>query len=121
MLASVSPKSFISGANVDLTEPMKLANSKEFHHIIPVKYLQRNGVERSKIYCLANFCFLNNTDNQKIKDKSPAKYYKLMSSACPPVPTSKRIFIRKKCILFKVLHKNQEVKCLRRGNQTKTI
>lgn len=79
MLASASPCSFISGANVDLSEPMKLANAKEFHHIFPSKFLQRQGLARNKIFCLANFCFLNNADNQKIKDKSPAEYSKLIN------------------------------------------
>ncbi|WP_102412500.1 GmrSD restriction endonuclease domain-containing protein [Beduinella massiliensis] len=80
MLASASPRSFISGANVDLSEPMKLANSKEFHHIFPAKHLQRLGLERSQIYCLANFCFLNNADNQKIKDKAPEDYCKMITT-----------------------------------------
>ena len=80
LLASTSPKSFISGANVNLSEPMKLANSKEFHHIFPAKYLQRLGLARNRIFCLANFCFLNNADNQRIKDKAPAEYCKMMNS-----------------------------------------
>lgn len=79
MLASASPRSFISGASVNLEEPMKLANSKEFHHIFPAKYLQRQGLIRNRIFCLANFCFLNNADNQKIKDKPPAEYSKLIN------------------------------------------
>jgi len=78
MLASKSPRSFISGANIDLLEPMKLANSKEFHHIFPVKYLQRQTLERSDINRLSNVCFLNNADNQKIKDKSPAEYLSMI-------------------------------------------
>lgn len=28
---------------------------------------------------MANFCFLNNADNQKIKDKSPEVYAKLLN------------------------------------------
>lgn len=28
---------------------------------------------------MANFCFLNNADNQKIKDKSPKVYAKLLN------------------------------------------
>lgn len=79
MLASASPRSFISGANVDLEEPMKLANAREFHHIFPAKFLQRQGYMRNNIFCLSNFCFLNNADNQKIKDKSPAEYSVLIN------------------------------------------
>ena len=59
---------------------MKLAKSKEFHHIFPAKYMQRLGLARNRIFCLANFCFLNNADNQRIKDKAPAEYCKMMNS-----------------------------------------
>lgn len=79
MLASHSPLSFISGAKVDLSTTLKQASSKEFHHIFPDKYLQRNGKDKKEIYPLANFCFLNNADNQKIKDKAPTDYVKLMN------------------------------------------
>ena len=79
MLASNSPLCYISGAKVDLSTTLKQASSKEFHHIFPDKYLQRNGKEKKEIYPLANFCFLNNADNQKIKDKSPSDYVKLMN------------------------------------------
>lgn len=94
MLASNNPKSFISGANVDLSTTLKQASSREFHHIFPDKYLQRLGKEKKEIYQLANFCFLNNADNQKIKDKAPSEYVKLMNpdsvldvlsaAICPP-------------------------------------
>lgn len=59
MLASKSPRSFISGANVDLSVTLKQSSTKEFHHIFPDKYLQRLGKNRKEIYPLANFCFLN--------------------------------------------------------------
>lgn len=81
MLASNAPRSFISGAKVDLSATLKQASSKEFHHIFPDKYLQRAGKEKKDIYPLANFCFLNNADNQKIKDKAPSDYVKLMNTA----------------------------------------
>ena len=80
MLASKAPQSFISGAKVDLSTTLKQASSKEFHHIFPDKYLQRNGKVKKEIYPLANFCFLNNADNQKIKDKAPSDYVKLMNA-----------------------------------------
>ena len=74
MLASNAPKSFISGANVDLAQTLKQASAKEFHHIFPDKHLQRLNVDRKVIYQLANFCFLNNADNQRIKDRAPNDY-----------------------------------------------
>lgn len=80
MLASNSPRSFISGANVDLSVTLKQSSTKEFHHIFPDKYLQRCGKARKDIYPLVNFCFLNNADNQKIKDKAPDEYVGLMNA-----------------------------------------
>ncbi len=79
LLASKTPRSFISGAKVDLSVTLKLSNAKEFHHIFPDKYLQSMGKERRERYQLANFCFLNNADNQKIKDKAPAEYAKYLN------------------------------------------
>jgi hypothetical protein len=94
MLASNKPKSFISGAYVRLGDVLKTVNRNEFHHIFPKKYLERLGVEKKKINCLANFCFINNADNQKIKDKEPSVYKTLLptdslnaileSAICPP-------------------------------------
>lgn len=79
LLASKTPRSFISGAKVDLSTTLKLSSTKEFHHIFPDKYLQRQRKERREIYQLANFCFLNNADNQKIKDKAPSEYVKYLN------------------------------------------
>lgn len=93
MLASKTPRSFISGAKVDLSKTLKISTSREFHHIFPDKYLQRLEYVKKDIYCLANFCFLNNADNQKIKDRAPSAYKtdivgninEIMTSAiCPP-------------------------------------
>ena len=60
---------------------LKTVNRNEFHHIFPKKYLERLGVDRKKINCIANFCFLNNADNQRIKDKDPAVYKSLLPTA----------------------------------------
>ncbi len=79
MLASKSPLSFISGGKVDLSVTLKQSNSKEFHHIFPDKYLQQTGKVKKEIFSLANFCFLSNADNQRIKDKAPSDYVSLMN------------------------------------------
>ncbi len=81
MLANEEPKSFISGANVRLGDVLKTVNRNEFHHIFPKNFLERNGFDKKKINCLANFCFLNNADNQKIKDKDPKVYKSLLPSS----------------------------------------
>lgn len=79
LLASKTPRSFISGAKVDLDIALKNASNKEFHHVFPDKCLQRLGKSKKDIYMLSNFCFLNNADNQKIKDKSPRDYKELIN------------------------------------------
>lgn len=81
MLAQQKPKSFISGANVDLEKVLKRVNRNEFHHIFPKKYLEKQGVNKTEINQCANFCFLSSADNQKIKDKSPQEYKKLIASS----------------------------------------
>jgi hypothetical protein len=80
MLAQSKPKSFISGANVDLEKVLKRVNRNEFHHIFPKKYLEKQGVPKAEINQFANFCFLSSADNQKIKDKPPQDYKKLIAS-----------------------------------------
>lgn len=81
MLANNSPKSSISGANVRLGDVLKNVNRNEFHHIFPKKHLERQGKTKKEINSLTNFCFLNNADNQKIKDKDPVVYKTLMPAA----------------------------------------
>jgi hypothetical protein len=78
MLAQYAPKSFISGANVILKDVLRRVNRNEFHHIFPKKYLQKKGLEDKRINCLSNMCFMSNADNQKIKDKAPAEYKKMI-------------------------------------------
>lgn len=94
MLASMSPSSFISGANVNLRNVLKNVSRNEFHHIFPKSHLKGLGKSNKEINILANLCFLNNADNQKIKDKAPSIYKSLLPSdsigkileshLCPP-------------------------------------
>ncbi|MFD2412351.1 GmrSD restriction endonuclease domain-containing protein [Paenibacillus rhizoplanae] len=80
MLAHRGPRSFISGAKVDLSKVLKNVSKNEFHHIFPVNYLENTLKLSNKkdINLLANMCFLNNSDNQKIKDKPPSVYKMLI-------------------------------------------
>jgi hypothetical protein len=81
MLANNNPRSFISGGYVRLGDVLKTVNRNEFHHIFPKNYLEGLGVTKKKINCIANFCFLNNADNQKIKDKPPIVYKAMLPPA----------------------------------------
>lgn len=74
MLMQNKPKSFITGSKVSLYEVLKDYNRKEFHHIYPKSFLQKEGYEQKQINCLANFCFLSRNDNQKISNKKPSEY-----------------------------------------------
>lgn len=83
LLANSKPKSFLSGASVDLSEVLMSCNRTEFHHIFPKNYLatKESIKERSKQFMLANFAFLSQKDNRSIQDKDPADYVKMMPPA----------------------------------------
>ncbi|MBD2296694.1 DUF262 domain-containing protein [Anabaena sphaerica FACHB-251] len=77
LLANNDPKSFISGQDIDLDKVLQKYNRTEFHHIYPKAYL-KSKFEDSFINCLANFCFLNSSENKKISAKKPSEYVKMM-------------------------------------------
>ena len=80
LLANSSPKSFISGATVDLANVLMSCNRTEFHHIFPKNYLKTTfGLEKEDSFILANFAFLSQTDNRQIQDKAPSTYKNLMA------------------------------------------
>jgi hypothetical protein len=76
MLAQLHPISLLNGAKVNLDEVLQQLNRKEFHHIFPKNHLEKKGVEKDSINCLANFCFLSSGDNKKISNKDPSDYKK---------------------------------------------
>lgn len=57
MLAQCKPKSFISGANVDLEKVLKNANRNEFHHIFPKNHLEKMGYLNHQLINLQIFVF----------------------------------------------------------------
>ncbi|WP_086642643.1 DUF262 domain-containing protein [Acetobacter sp. DsW_063] len=76
LLSQCKPRSFLSGASVDIETALLSCNRTEFHHIFPKNYLQNQlGIKgRDLQFCLANFAFLSQTDNRKIKNKAPSVY-----------------------------------------------
>lgn len=76
ILADKEPLNFIQGTKISLEDVLSQGNRKEFHHIFPKAYLQKGLKEDSdnQINCLANFCILSRTDNNKIKDRPPSEY-----------------------------------------------
>ena len=78
MLANNNPKTLLSGSLIDLDRVLQKYNRAEFHHIYPKAYLKDLGTSDEKINCLANFCFLNASENKKIGKKKPSDYITLM-------------------------------------------
>lgn len=74
LLANNSPKSFISGKDIELDRVLQQYNKSEFHHIYPKSFLKELNVPEDKINCLANFCFLSAAENKKIGKKKPSIY-----------------------------------------------
>ena len=82
MLAAHAPRSFISGALVDLAEKLKDANRSEFHHLMPRQFLKESGQADFPDSCLANFAFLSRTDNRKLGGKADIDAT-LSAALCP--------------------------------------
>ena len=74
MLAQMHPKSFISGAAVNLRTALKEYNRNEFHHIYPRSFLRISTQTSIDDSCLANICFLSKTDNNALGGSAPSVY-----------------------------------------------
>jgi hypothetical protein len=92
LLAQQSPRSFVSGAPIDLGKVLREYNRNEFHHLFPRAYL-RDNFENPEINRLSNFAFLSKVDNQTLGGVAPSKYRahmdgdvdKILAKAlCPP-------------------------------------
>ncbi|WP_218574363.1 hypothetical protein [Pseudomonas sp. PB120] len=75
LLAQCQPKSFLTGANIDLGEALASYNSREFHHIYPKSYLNSLGIPFHESNVIANICLLNSVDNRQISDANPFDYF----------------------------------------------
>lgn len=76
----VNPVSFISGTSVDLATKLRQSYKTEFHHIFPVKFLEREGKSGKQLSVLSYFCFLSKADNLSIRDKAPSDYRTLINN-----------------------------------------
>jgi hypothetical protein len=77
MLINSSPRSFLSGAHVDVDRVLQKYNRGEFHHLFPRALLKEMGVEEDRVNCLANFAVISGADNRKISRKRPSEYRRL--------------------------------------------
>lgn len=91
-LASHSPRSFISGNRITLDEVLAEPSRREYHHCIPRNYV-KNLEEQpdSEPNCLANFAFLDRTENREISDRAPSDYKSLMGKNIDKTLTSQVI------------------------------
>ncbi len=80
LLATARPLSFISGSPVALTDVLREANKKEFHHLYPKKYLADMNMSPKNINALVNFAIINRSENNKLSGSRPSKYRAKMPS-----------------------------------------
>ncbi len=74
LLAQCGPRSFLTGAPVDLGATLSAYNSRQFHHIYPKAYLGTLGISFHTANVIANICLLTASDNNTISDASPEEY-----------------------------------------------
>jgi hypothetical protein len=74
LLANKSPKSFISGAPVDLGPVLQAYNREEFHHLMPRSFLKTAGRTTAEINRLANFAIISADDNKQLGGVAPSIY-----------------------------------------------
>ena len=76
VLADQGPRSFRTGATVDLDNSwLKASNSKNYHHFFPKAYLRKKGVEDWQANVIANITFVDDYLNkQQIRAKPPSIY-----------------------------------------------
>jgi hypothetical protein len=75
LLAQLQPRSFLSGAPVDLGSTLAAYNARQFHHIYPKGYLAGQGIQFHESNVIANMCMLSAHDNNEISDEDPSVYF----------------------------------------------
>jgi hypothetical protein len=76
LLSNNSPKSLLSGKDIELDRVLQGYNRSEFHHTYPRAFLRDAGYGDADINTLANFCFLSAAENRNIGRKKPSVYVK---------------------------------------------
>lgn len=73
-LAQTEPRSFVSGAKVNLGDVLSKYNRSEFHHLYPQKFLKSIGRGNRDINRLANFAVISAGDNKTLGGRAPSEY-----------------------------------------------
>lgn len=93
LLAQLEPRSFVTGAPVDLGHSLEAYNSRQFHHIFPKSHVMNTlGLPFHKANVIANVCMLTAADNNLISDEPPHKYIK-------SIPTQLRAQVLSRALL----------------------
>jgi hypothetical protein len=75
LLAQYQPRTFLTGAPVDLGSVLAAYNARQFHHIYPKGFLSGQGIQFHESNVIANICMLSQQDNNAISDKDPREYF----------------------------------------------
>ncbi len=93
-----------------------LENRGDIHHLFPKNYLTKNGIPQSMYNQIANYVFLQQEINIKIKDDAPCVYMKKVFEQCQ---TKKPVYGG---IVDKVeLRKNLEQNCIPDGFEEMSV
>jgi hypothetical protein len=74
MLAQRTPRSFVSGQPVALSDVLRDYNRSEFHHLFPRAFLASRGIAPAQQAPLANFAFISKADNVVLGGVAPSVY-----------------------------------------------
>lgn len=81
LLAQQQPKSFLSGASIDLGSMLSAYNARQFHHVYPKGHLSSKGIGFHEANVVANICMLTASDNNSISDTAPYEYLPKIDTA----------------------------------------
>ncbi|MFD3811706.1 DUF262 domain-containing protein [Rhodococcus sp. NPDC058639] len=91
-LASHSPRSFIGGGTIQLEDVLAEPNRREYHHCFPKAFIAKSRKDpKNKVGAIANFAFLNRSENREISDKAPSNYKNLMGDKVDDILSSQLI------------------------------
>lgn len=77
---------------ITLDDVLSEPNRREYHHCFPKAFITKAGMTTSySANCVANFAFLNRSENREISDKAPSVYRSLMGDEVDQILTSQVI------------------------------
>ncbi len=113
------PKSFDSDSRITLDNSwLKRANSKNYHHFFPKKYLTTNGWEDEEANCILNITLVDDKLNKgKIRANPPSKYMKDFSKSNPNLVKTMKSHLIDDLDSYGVWHDDYEKFIQKRGGR----